>query len=585
MSEKQNNSNINASENISFRDLFDFIWRLKWWIVASAFCALLISFVYIRMQNPVFLRTSWIMLNRDDGSTGELSVLTQMTGSRVRKKIDNELFILKSPSLMKKVVEELELNTRYYQVKLPVGDDRFSFLRNVIPFNTQVEFYKDNPFELKIMADSLRPKSHMPRSVYIKFKNLGEDDNKFVIKKAFVGPNELNTGDTEFRYGDTLVLGNIKVLISKTDIGSLQPNTKYICSWVNSFKMAESLASNISTEVQGNTKTYSYLNSCDVVLVRLTDTKPQRADDILNTLILRNNEESRLYTNMSNINTINFIDERLSEISSELENAEENVKNYQTKNTVVDLSSQANLTLSSDKKYQDQLTEVQVQKRILSMIEDQLKSTPQGEYKVIPANVGVSDPGLNTVIAQYNTLVAERNRMIANSSASNPRVLSMSSSLEDSKKSIEISIVNLANIYSIRERELQKNLRQSQTTMESMPRQQQEIQQLSRKLEIIEPLYLMLQQKREESQISVYEQQDTFRIIESSFGSPVPVSPKSVQIYLLALILGCCIPPALSYPPRHHQRRKGGGADPRPADGAERGRGRGRGGSKKTARP
>ena len=301
-------NNINNSANaeyISFRDIFDFVWRLKWWIAASAICAFCIAFFYVRLQNPVYQRTSWIMLNRDDGSTGELSVLTQMTGSRVRKKIDNELFILKSPSLMKKVVEELDLNTRYYQLKLPVGDGKAGFLRNIIPFNRQVEFYKDNPIELKVMADSLRPKSHMPQRVYVKFKNIGEGE-KFVIKEAFIGPDELKPADTPYNYGDTLVIGNLKIVINKTDIGTLTPNAKYICTWVNAFRMAEYLVGNMSTEVQGNTKTYSYLNSCDVVMVRMLDTKPQRADDILNTLVIRNNEESRLYSNQANINTINF---------------------------------------------------------------------------------------------------------------------------------------------------------------------------------------------------------------------------------------------------------------------------------------
>ena len=554
MSENTNKPQGNNSEYVSFRDIFDFIWRLKWWIVASAIAALIVAFVSVRMQSPVFQRTSWIMLNRDDGSTGELSMLTSMTGARVRKKIDNELFILKSPSLMKKVVEELNLNTRYYQIKLPVGDEKFAFLKNIIPIKTSVEFYKDSPFEFKVMADSLRPNAYQPQSAYIKFRNLSED-GKFVIKEARIGKHELKKTDKVFAYGDTLVVGSVRMIISLSGIGTPVPNTKYICSWVNAFRAAENFVSNMNTEVQGNTKTYSYLNSCDVVMVRLLDNKPQRADDILNTLILRNNEESKLYSNLATINTINFIDERLAEISAELANAEEKVKEYQSKNTVIDLSSQANLTLSSDKQYQDKLIEVQLQKRILKMIADQLATTPAGQYNVIPSNVGVSNAGLNNVITQYNTLVAERNRLIANSSANNPRVLSMNSSLEDSKKAIEISIANLDKEYAIRERELENTVRKSQSKMTSMPKQQYEMQQLSRKLEIIEPLYLMLQQKREESQIAVYEQGDTFRIIEAAFGNPQPVSPKATQIYLIALILGCCLPPAVVWL-RMHLRTK-----------------------------
>ena len=38
---------------------------------------------------------------------------------------------------------------------------------------------------------------------------------------------------------------------------------------------------------------------------------------------------------------------------------------------------------------------------------------------------------------------------------------------------------------------------------------------------------------------------DNFRVIERAYGTNTPISPKPMQIYMLALILGICIPPAL----------------------------------------
>ena len=63
--------------------------------------------------------------------------------------------------------------------------------------------------------------------------------------------------------------------------------------------------------------------------------------------------------------------------------------------------------------------------------------------------------------------------------------------------------------------------------MADIPQQQFELQQMSRKMEVIEPLFLLLQQKREEAQIAMYSQADNFRVIESAFGSGRPVSPNS----------------------------------------------------------
>ena len=37
---------------------------------------------------------------------------------------------------------------------------------------------------------------------------------------------------------------------------------------------------------------------------------------------------------------------------------------------------------------------------------------------------------------------------------------------------------------------------------------------------------------------------DNFRVIERAYGTNIPISPKPLQAYMLALILGMCIPPA-----------------------------------------
>ena len=77
----------------------------------------------------------------------------------------------------------------------------------------------------------------------------------------------------------------------------------------------------------------------------------------------------------------------------------------------------------------------------------------------------------------------------------------------------------------------------------SIPKQQLELQQFSRKMEVIEPLYLLLQQKREENQITMYGEADTFRVIEAAFGPDRPVAPNRRMIYLLALICGFLVCP------------------------------------------
>lgn len=540
MSEYNNGrpASVNQAANnssMSLREIFEFLWRLRYWIVASAIVALIAAFVYLRMQNPVYQRSAWIRLNRNDGTGAEMELLSELSGKSMTKaNVENEVFIIKSPTMMSKVVDELGLNYRYYHFAMPVAD-RLKVGRSLFG-RKLVEYYEDSPVELAFCIDSLYPTDMRPSSVSVEFKNLRQE--QFQIREVTMNGRKVKLDDRKHSYGDTLALPGCKLSISVLDPESMINKDNYVCSWTNSFNCARGFVKNLNVEAQGQKMKLN-----DVVVLTMDDTKAQRAADILNTLINKVNDEARAYGNMAIVNTINFIDQRLEDISKDLGDAEDDYKRYQSSKIVVDINSQSQASIASDQQYTDQLNEVLLQLQVLDMITEYISEDNAGKYSVIPANIGINDAGLNSIIASYNTMVAERNRMVTNSSESNPRVLGLNAQLDDQKRSIEISVANLVRVYTIRAKELAKTISAGKRKMADIPQQQFELQQLNRRLEVIEPLYLMLQQKREESQIRMYSQVETFRIIETAFGNPKPVSPNSMQIYLLAFILGCCIPP------------------------------------------
>lgn len=523
------------SSSMSLREIFEFLWRLRYWIIASAVLALVAAFIFLRMQNPVYQRSAWIRLNRNDGTGAEMELLSEFSGKAMTKpNVENEIFIIKSPTMMSKVVDELGLNYRYYHYAMPVAD-RLKIGRSIFG-RKLVEYYEDNPVELTFCVDSLYPEEMRPGSLSVEFKNLKQEH--FQVREIAVNGKKVKLDEKKYAYGDTISLAGCSFSVNVIDPEVLINKDNYVCSWTNSFNCARGFVKNLNVEAQGQKMKLN-----DVVVLTMNDTKAQRASDILNTLIYKVNDEARAYGNMAIVNTINFIDQRLKDISRDLGAAENDYKRYQSSKIVVDIDSQSQASIASDRQYTDQLNEVLLQLQVLDMITEYISEDNAGKYNVIPANIGINDAGLNSIIASYNTMVAERNRMVINSSETNPRVLSMNAQLDDQKRSIEISVANLIRVYTIRAKELGKTISAGKRKMADIPQQQFELQQLNRRLEVIEPLYLMLQQKREESQIRMYSQVETFRVIETAFGNPRPVSPNSMQIYLLALILGCCIPP------------------------------------------
>ena len=125
------NSNLNSrltirKQEINIREVLDFFWRLKYWIIISLAITVGIAIIYLRMLTPIYERTTWLMMNRDEGKNTEMYLLTDYQGKATSKKNDSELFselyVLKSPTIMSKVVSELGINARYYKYIKPFGN-------------------------------------------------------------------------------------------------------------------------------------------------------------------------------------------------------------------------------------------------------------------------------------------------------------------------------------------------------------------------------------------------------------------------------------------------------------------------------
>ena len=523
--------------SVIIRELLDYVWRLRVWILAALAVSLTVAFFYLRFATPVYERTTWMKLNGNENSINAELALPGVSEGSGNKRMDNEVFILRSPSLMRQVVEQLNLNTRYYQYKVPVGKGKSAFLRKLLAFKKS-EFYGNNPFTLRYTTDPNYPEALLPTSVSLGFRHLS--DGSFQVEEFLVDGEKYKLEQTQYAYGDTIRLDGSRLALSLDLPREMVAGGRYVASWRTSYAMARSLVERLDVTVQG-----SKSNRTDVVIASFTDSSPTRAADILNTLVNVSNMDTRKYKEQNTLSVIDFIDGRLREISDQLRAAESGYKDYQSARALVNSDSQTDLTIVSDMSYRDQLTDVRLQLQILNMITAYMDETPQGLYRAVPSNLGITGTTLIEAIKEYNDKIVDRNRMVANSSENNPKVLSVNTELEVSRKNIELSLANLVRVYTLREEELEKVLNRNRSQIAAIPQQQLELQQLSRKLEVIEPLYQLLQQKREENMITMYGEEDSFRVIEPAFGSAAPVSPNKRMIYLMAIFFGLAICPCI----------------------------------------
>ena len=172
---------------------------------------------------------------------------------------------------------------------------------------------------------------------------------------------------------------------------------------------------------------------------------------------------------------------------------------------------------------------------------------PTHTNDLIPAAVAVSDPATNANIANYNETLIRRDKLLANSSTSNPMIQEIDSQLSAIRRSIIASIDNQIATLNIQLDNIRTQQNRAASRVSAIPRQEKQIQSITRQQKIKEELYLYLLNKREENEIALNVVEGNARIIDPAYGSGAPVAPLVSTILLTALLLGLAIPLGILY--------------------------------------
>ncbi|OKZ15916.1 MAG: tyrosine protein kinase, partial [Bacteroides sp. 43_108] len=244
--------------------------------------------------------------------------------------------------------------------------------------------------------------------------------------------------------------------------------------------------------------------------------------------------------------TAQFIDERIGIINQELGTTESQLASFKQQAGLTDLSSDAQLALKENSAYQQKQAENATQLRLIAFLKSYIND-PNNEMEVIPANVGLADEGLSSLIVKYNDLLIERKRLLRTSNESNPAVVQLDAGIRATRANVQTTVDNVEKGLLITQSDLDREGKKYATRISNAPTQEKELMSITRQQEIKASLYLLLLQKREENAITLASTATNGRIIEEAMAGSTPVSPNKKMFYLIALVLGIGIPVGVIY--------------------------------------
>ena len=515
-------------EQVDIQELL-FKYIIHWpWFVGAVLVCLIGAWIYLRMATPVYNISATVIIKDDKkgGNTGSMAGLEELglsglTGSS--QNIDNELEVLRSKTLVKEVVNLLNLYVSY------TDEDEFPS-KNM--YNTSPVLVSLTPQEAEKLSDpmivemSLHPKGSLDVGVTIGKKEY----QKHFEKLPAVFPMDEGTL-AFFQSPDSLMVKK-----DTTEESSTQ-NIRHITAKINSpMKVARAYCENL--RIEPTSKTTS------VAVISLKNSSLQRGQDFINQLLEMYNRNTNNDKNEIAQKTAEFIDERINIISKELGSTEVNLENFKRNAGITDLTSEAQIALTGNAEYEKKRVENRTQ---ISLIEDLRKYIRGNEYEVLPGNIGLQDPGLVATIERYNEMLVERKRLLRTSTENNPTIINLDTSIRAMKSNVQATLDGSLKGLLITKADLEREASRFSRRISDAPGQERQFVSIARQQEIKAGLYLMLLQKREENAIALAATANNAKIIDEAIADDIPVSPKRRMIYLIALVLGIGIPVGIIY--------------------------------------
>lgn len=495
-----------------------FKYLIHWpWIAACIVVCLAGAWLYLRHTVPVYSISASVIIKDNDKSSKSGTGMANLEDLGFYSSIsnfDNEVEILHSRTLIKKVVEELDLYINY------AAPSRFH----------DVELYKTSPVKVWITPEEAEKLPGMAR-----LELTLQPGNKFHVKIE-IGEQEYTKQFDKLPALLTTPSGTFS--FSPTDSIPVQSEQKIIATVSSPRGVASGYRVALSIEPTSKSTT--------IAQISLQSTNRQRGADFINKLVEVYNRDANDDKNEVATKTAEFIDERIKIINGELGTTEQELETFKRDAGLTDLKSDAQLALSENSEYEKKRAENSTQLRLVQFLAS-YANNPDHAFEVLPVNVGLTDTGLTELINRYNEMLLERKRLLRISSENNPVVVNLDASIRAMRSNVLTTINSVQRGLNITKADLERQAGKYAGRITNAPRQERQLVSISRQQEIKAGLYLMLLQKREENAITLASTANNARIVDEALANDIPVSPKEKNIYLTALILGIALPISIIY--------------------------------------
>lgn len=495
---------------VSLSRLWQFVQRRWLFFLVSGLLCWVASQVFLHFSSPRYDVMAKVLIRGQEQRGEPLAsgrAPSSLEGMNRGNGIGNELEILRTKTLSKRVVRSLRLYTTYHVGKGLKSEEIYG---------------KESPYLVDIQEDMLDSLSCPLRIVMSQGEDVVEVEmeTEDFSQKQFIKSFPANVSTP---FGTLLFAEN-----PYGKMAYMEQGLEMVMKPVD--EVAGDYASSLTVKAVPNAE--------DIAVLTFTDNLPNRSSDFLRKLVEAYNEDAALENNIEAVRTRDFIDERLSDISKDFNVTDAELRQFKSNSGMMRYKSDGTVDATRNVLHEQRLVEVSTQIDLINYLIEYCNDK-HNEWQIVPSNIGLNNDNINLLVNKYNEAILKRNQLIESSSADSPSVDVVSNEAESHFTALKSSLQVVKNQAVMQRNELLSQ--QRNTGGQGSTSRGRMLADINRLQEVKAGLYLMLLQKREENLLSLSAAPEKARLIEE----PTVVGggkPNKVLVGVCAFIVGLLLP-------------------------------------------
>ena len=496
----KNNTNFQEENTLDIKkEISYYLFFWPWFLGFTAAC-LTGAFLYLRYENRIYEATAQVQIKKENSDPSAF-----LTGGSELFGFDkvntaNDIAVINSQYILEKVVQKLDLQTNIYVLGR---------------INTSLQFKPLVPIEINFKGSGTAQVWDL--KVFDNTLTISNEKLSFTLKK-----------------GEVLDQEGIFI----------KPKDDFFTN-DQEFKITHSPLNNSVTQIRANLTVTAAAKQGEIVNLNFKGTNIKRNEAILNTLIAVLAEDQVADKREISEVSIAFIEERLKGLTESIDTISQNTIDYQMANGIYDPIAQTENALETIIKGQEEAFGLGIQIEIATALLEKLEAP--SNFDILPANIGIENESVNTLVNSYNAVVAKRNNLLVSATEQSPVVLQLSRQLENAKAAIIKGVNRYVEGLEVSLSRYQQMESKTRGLVAGLPNKENTLKAYARSFKIVEELYVFLLQRKEEASISYISALPNLKILSYGVSSDSPISPKVQITYLVALLFGLLIPFGVLY--------------------------------------